>query len=208
MNSGIDDDGIDAILKLAATQWAAQNPAKLSDQSCFDTGTSFHAAALKCASPEPIEDGGVFAPTSPVICCLAFACELYLKALLISRNRPSRGHKLELLLKALDKADMLGIAQQYESLTGRRRSVMLKDINLVSDAFVEWRYIFETGTTSLSLARLSNIALSIYQYVRLSRINWQVADNLDQKVRMPLPEDVALTVSIGGGRMVRAVRRF
>lgn len=206
MNSAINDSDIDAFLKHAAKQWAAQHPSSSSDQACFDTGVSFHVAALKCAIPEPIDGGGVSVPTSPVICCLAFACELYLKALLISRNRPSRGHKLEMLLNALEKADMLGIGKQYEQLTGRRKLVMVKDVTLVSDAFVEWRYIFESGTTTLSLARLSNIALAFYQHVRLSRSDWLVAENLDIKVRTPLAEDVALMISIGGGRMVRAIR--
>jgi hypothetical protein len=207
MPSGIDDDEIDALLKQAATQWAAQNSSRSSDQSCFDTGISFHVAALKCALPESTDGGGIFAPTSPVICCLAFACELYLKALLISRNRPSRGHKLQLLFNALDKSDIRGIGVQYAQLTGRRRSLLIKDIILVSNAFVEWRYIFEAGTVTLSPTRLSNIALAVYEHIRLSRAEWLVTKNLDTKVRTPLAEDVALTLAIGGGRMVRAVRR-
>ena len=207
MNGGINDDSIDAILKLAATQWATQNPAKLSDQACFDTGISFHAAALKCALPETMQNGKIFAPTTPVICCFAFACELYLKALLLSTNRPSRGHKLALLLNALEKNDLNGVSAEYERITGRKRFAFKKDVAEISDAFVEWRYIFEVGTTQLSLARLSNIAEAIYCHVRASRSSWAVAEHLDEKVRMPLPEDVARIVSLGGGRMFRVVRR-
>jgi hypothetical protein len=130
-----------------------------------------------------------------------------LKALLISRNRPSRGHKLQLLFNALDKSDIRGIGVQYAQLTGRRRSLLIKDIILVSNAFVEWRYIFEAGTVTLSPTRLSNIALAVYEHIRLSSAEWLVTKNLDTKVRTPLAEDVALTLAIGGGRMVRAVRR-
>jgi len=78
----------------------------------------------------------------------------------------------------------------------------------MANAFVEWRYIFERGTTKISVRHLAALALSIYQHVRSIRKDWIVKPRLHDSIERELPQDVLSQISLGGGVMVRAeIRR-
>ena len=196
---------IEGLLRRVAKEVDRQHEARPKDRSCFDTGVSFHPAAFRCAVAEDSGPQTISAPTSPLICCLAFACELYLKALLISRRRPSQGHGLVTLFNALHADDSKAVKEAYEQATGRKSIALAKDLATLSKAFVEWRYIFETGKVQISIHRLANVAQAILRTILSTRPEWEVRDHLKSAVLQPMPEDVALVISLGGGRMVRAV---
>lgn len=80
----------------------------------------------------------------PAIVNAAFACELYLKSML---EQPW-GHKLKDLFEHLDRETKLQVKNEFDTSFTKHPiynfDVFLKD---VSDAFVEWRYVFEEPHT-------------------------------------------------------------
>lgn len=83
----------------------------------------------------------------PGIVCLAFAVELGLKSILLSEGNSTAGHDLRSLFDRLTSStqDELIFHSNVEPQSFR------ENLDLVSNAFVKWRYIFETqGTQSIS----------------------------------------------------------
>ena len=80
----------------------------------------------------------------PAIVNAAFACELYLKSML---EQPW-GHKLKDLFEQLDNETKIQLKNEFDASCSKHPvynfEVFLNDI---SDAFVEWRYVFEESHT-------------------------------------------------------------
>ena len=80
----------------------------------------------------------------PAIVNAAFACELYLKSML---EQPW-GHKLKDLFEQLDNEAKIQLNNEFDASVSNHPvynfDVFLNDI---SDAFVEWRYVFEESHT-------------------------------------------------------------
>ena len=80
----------------------------------------------------------------PAIVNAAFACELYLKSML---EQPW-GHKLKDLFEQLDNETKIQLKNEFDASFSKHPiynfNVFLNDI---SDAFVEWRYVFEESHT-------------------------------------------------------------
>ena len=97
--------------------------------------------------------------TTPQVVNLAFACEVYLKTLLIfSEIDIGRKHKLNELFDALQDVD-----KQYIEVCMKRcypvRSVSgLRKIDMEADAFVNWRYSYEKTTLSCDISYLDALA--------------------------------------------------
>lgn len=201
MTQGNHEDAIDEILQRVGKDLVAQQ-SKSSDQVIFDVGTSFHEAAMRCAHPIQNPDGTQSTPTSPMICCFAFASELYLKSLLHGSN--ARGHNLSTLFGRLSSDDRQGVADRYEALTERKLPQLRRDIDCMADAFVNWRYIYEKSSAKIPVHRLATISRSFYQHLRNVRPQWTVNPHTNERINLPVQGDVASTIYMGGGIMVRA----
>lgn len=75
----------------------------------------------------------------PSIVCLAFAIEVGLKAIAFASNSPASGHRLDKLFEALPEADRKKVLFH----SGVEESSFAQNLELVANAFVEWRYIYE-----------------------------------------------------------------
>ena len=203
------DAAIDALLQQAGEQFLKQGGRvrRSDDRVIFDTAVSFHQAAKRCAVSEANGDGGYMSPTSPLICCLAFACELYVKALLASSSIPTRGHDLSKLFERLSATDKKGIREQYKVLTGREAAAFRRDVSEFANAFVEWRYIFEQASARISIQRLAQLTQSLFRHIRQTKPDSKVVPRLEQLICEPMPEEILRTVALGGGVIIRAIAR-
>ena len=84
-------------------------------------------------------NNGVKGAIIPGIVCLAFSIELGLKAILVGCGKPSNGHKLIELFDKLPSEDKTEI----ERLTVGEDGEFSSKLSNVSNAFIEWRYIYE-----------------------------------------------------------------
>ena len=79
----------------------------------------------------------------PGVVCAAFAAEVSLKAILIGEGKPSHGHLLaDLFARVSD-----GLKEEVIKQTGYAPDRFSAELALVSNAFVEWRYVFEEATS-------------------------------------------------------------
>ena len=84
----------------------------------------------------------------PAVFCLAFATELALKAILLAEGNLSYEHKLDKLFAKLQQRTQLLVMKEVSLEEGAFKA----NLSAVSNAFVEWRYIYEApGYHSLNL---------------------------------------------------------
>lgn len=147
---------------------------------------------MRCSQPIQNTDGSASTPSSPMICCFAFAAELYLKSLLHGGN--VRGHDLSKLFERLNSGDRRGIATQYEALTERKLPQLRQDIESMAEAFVNWRYIYEKSSAKIPVHRLATLARSIYRHVHSARPHWNVQTFTHARIDLALTSEVASTI--------------
>jgi hypothetical protein len=181
------------------------SPPKAMDEVIFNTACSFHTAGIRCSTEIKNLDGTKSMPMSPTIACYAFACELYIKALL---PLGTRGHNLsELFEKLADDIKRLAYNNYLILVPNRSESAFRADLNLLSNAFVEWRYIFESAGVAISLHRLIALTWGLHGTLRVMGPQWSVqSDQSSQLTAIPDLEKFRL-ISLGGGRtaLLRAV---
>jgi hypothetical protein len=108
-------------------------------------GNSFIVAAKRCLELRPIDANRFELPIAPAIVCGVFAIELYFKAIITVENGFIKGHDLSLLFSHLSPTSQAIIRNEL-SLD----EIEFKNqLDIVSNAFVEWRYIFEKSHSSL-----------------------------------------------------------
>lgn len=172
------------------------------DQQAFQTGFSFHIAALRCGEVRRIGTVDVMV-SSPMIVNFAFAIELYLKSLLLSSNGNRRGHDLEDLFSRLKDTDREEIEKRFETLSGRTSKDLAADLTVYRRAFEEWRYIYETNRrTKIAVYSLADLARSCFLVISERNVNWAnqvVRDLLSDEP----PTDSVAIISLGGGVMLR-----
>ena len=94
----------------------------------------------------------------PGVVCLAFSVELGLKAVILAAQPSATGHKLEALFGLLTPEDQASVIQH----SGYERQRFELELEAVSNAFVEWRYIHEKpGLQSISVQFLLLIRSAI-----------------------------------------------
>ncbi len=120
----------------------------------FITGNNFFESADYCMNAK---DSFLKGFDTPVIVNYAFACEVYLKALLffLQTSKKLNTHKLFDLYKNLPEAQQKNIAIQMYN-----QNVLLKDglgrsqLENISEAFVKWRYSYEYSTLHIDTSYL------------------------------------------------------
>lgn len=117
------------------------------------TGNSFLDAAKKCNDTPTVEVIGWSHPlTIPIITNTAFACELFLKAMLQKNNITVKSHKL------IDLFDKLPKDVKNNIIGTREDKIFIDELNSISSVFEEWRYIYERQPTSLNYQFLMKFA--------------------------------------------------
>lgn len=120
--------------------------------------------------------------TTPAIVNSAFACEVFLKALLIYHNiAVKKAHKLKELYELLPAEDKARIKQDtlIECPIGWNDGFGLERLEQISDAFVKWRYNYEivsgkTGSMQIDIGFLNAFrnALRDVSCFRLFNMKW------------------------------------
>jgi len=129
-------------------------------QKILNTADSFLLAANRCFEQRPLGPGRFEMPMVPAIVCIAFAIELYLKAIITLESGAAKGHDLWILYDRL--------TEQAKEALRKRLSIKHADLNnKVKEAagvFLEWRYIFESESSNVDPAFLSGLAQACKTY--------------------------------------------
>jgi hypothetical protein len=107
--------------------------------SVLSISKEFHRGYELCFGNGLPADNGLKNALIPAVVCLAFSIELGLKSILLGCNKPSEGHKFVELFNKLPNE----IKAEIESLVPSNGNEFSHRLAAVSNAFVEWRYIFE-----------------------------------------------------------------
>lgn len=122
--------------------------------SVLSTSKNFHRAFELCYGNGLPANNGVSNAIVPAVVCLAFSIELGFKAILVGCGKPSEGHKFVELFGKLP----VEIQVEIQRLVVGEDADFENNLTLVSNAFVEWRYIFEeTGYHSINVDFLSKL---------------------------------------------------
>lgn len=126
-------------------------------------GKSFLSASNRCQVPVKIKDNEFEIPLIPSIVCIAFATELYLKAVLTIENNLVKSHELKKLFNALFKDTKDSIIQNLK-LTVTVFEMKLDEAN---NAFVEWRYVYEPKRKNVDIDFLRKLVSELAKIVDL-----------------------------------------
>lgn len=107
------------------------------------------------------DDGHWFVPS---VVNMAFACELYLKVLLMKKQAPLTGHNLMELYTNLPD-EMKNKIRDYPDFRGNE---FIQRLDENKNLFVEWRYYFEENAhASVDVIFLEKLALALNEIVRM-----------------------------------------
>ena len=137
---------------------------KIEDYSAkqvFDIADAFLLAALRCDEPRVLDIGVVQRLMVPVIVNASFACELFLKSILIGNGLPPHKHELNILFDRLPKDTqdiIVNSVPEYD---------FGEEVEKISCAFTEWRYIYEIEFHSINIDFLFKLAYALRNTARL-----------------------------------------
>lgn len=125
----------------------------------FNTAHSFFLAAQRCAEQRYISEKSIQFLVVPAVVNAAFSCELSIKAILnqceIPIPRGNDGHKIDSLFVCLPNELQTKVQAEINS------AAFHSDLHTISDVFVEWRYLFERSSASISLEFLMALAQTL-----------------------------------------------
>ena len=122
-----------------------------------NTAKSFDLAADRCSEPRPLPQNQFEMLAVPAIVCRAFAAEVGLKALLLHTGGAARGHDLHALFGQLRRT----IRDSLIAATGLPSAAFDRELSSVANAFVEWRYVFETARAAINLNFLTSFSKAV-----------------------------------------------
>ena len=172
---------------------AKKRAGKPNPQQAFNIGVGFHEASIRSGTSvqDPNNPRATVSPATPTIVNAAFAAELYIKALVLSRDPDVEGHNLEwLFINALDDSERDTLAKHYQAHTGADRDRLLSDLSRFGRAFMEWRYVYEASEGLLDAGALLAFSRAAYLAVRELRPAWPVTDYIHSRLSAPSPFSV------------------
>lgn len=122
----------------------------------LELANQFHKAYESCIEFKPIENGKIDHEFVPAYVNLAFACELYLKALLKLKGKESKEHILINIfnhLEALDNSitdDIINISNIMTDLNYSKDGYK-SFVKSISNTFKSWRYSYEWSKGIISI---------------------------------------------------------
>lgn len=142
----------------------------------FANALDFHESAQRCFENRE-QNGRSNFPVMPGIVGLAFACELYLKALFVMETGQPKAagtHRLNVLFGKLTDKSREAIIERYSY---RRRGVggldLMADLLTFSNAFVEFRYVYEQKSAEIDVTGLAQLTSSLYEAILQMRPDLQ-----------------------------------
>jgi DNA-binding phage protein len=130
--------------------------------SISETANAYLLAAERCEEQRRINQNQVEWLLVPAVTNRAFSIELFLKEILKSDGISKKGHKLDQLFGALKQERKMQIIKQ----TGLDSQTFERDLRKISNAFVEWRYLFEKNDIKIEwqfLQKLSNAVRNTFE---------------------------------------------
>lgn len=131
---------------------------------CIESANQFYSVAEWCFNRDAVD----FMTNAmyPFVVNISFACELYIKAIMIKNSSLSefeRGHNLLDLYQALEAKDQAALEHEF---TARYSAKKLKDLlDENKTVFIDWRYALEK-TVSADISGLKAFADSLIAYIR------------------------------------------
>ncbi|MCW2389593.1 HEPN domain-containing protein [Sphingobium sp. B11D3B] len=145
-----------------------RGPVPMTDRM-FDHGRNYHECALRCL--ELRGDGQTFL-FPPALVLLAFAVEIYLKALLTIEGKAGKdlhGHDHSDLYGRLTSDTQATVAARYQQ---RYHRTLSEDLPGYADLFVKHRYAYELeGTHETDMSGVAQLASSLYEALTELRPN-------------------------------------
>ena len=130
----------------------------------FIHARDFHENAQRSFEHRTGLDGRNNFPIMPGVVSLAFACELYLKALYVLETGNTRqGHRLNVLYVGLSEPTRTYIKARYEHRRRGLQLVLEEDLLTFANAFTEWRYVYEGEQTPMDITGLAQLTSSLYE---------------------------------------------
>ncbi|MDH3973286.1 MAG: HEPN domain-containing protein [Deltaproteobacteria bacterium] len=133
-----------------------------------ETANAYFLAAERCEEQKRISQNQVEWLLVPAVTNRAFSIELFLKAILQNDGTSKYGHKLHELFNDLKHERKTQIIEE----TGLDSELFHKDLTKISNAFVEWRYLYEKEDIQIAwsfLQKLSNAVKKIFEnYIKIS----------------------------------------
>jgi hypothetical protein len=126
---------------------------------------AFGLASLRCEEQRPLPDGRFEMLAVPAVVCLAFAVEVGVKAMLLKIGASAKGHSLSDLVGKLP----MPARQTLVQATGLDEATFASRLSLVGNAFVEWRYIYESEKAQVDLAFLRTLNQAIQASIQSAR---------------------------------------
>lgn len=144
----------------------ALGPVSLRDQM-WREAVQFHESAQRNFEQRVGPDGRYAFPFTAGVVGLAFASELYLKTLLvITQGKAPYGHRLNVLFAKLPESVRELVKIRYEQRRKGTGAVLERDLVTFSNAFVEFRYVYDGGNKSLDVVGLGQLAAALYETAR------------------------------------------
>jgi hypothetical protein len=128
------------------------------------SGSSF-VAFKRCIEMRPLPNGKIEWPTAPAIVCAAFSVEIGFKAIILEEGGRGSSHELFELFKKMSSAAQNLIVKEV----GFDRTAFSVELYKVSQAFAEWRYVYEKKSAQVNIDFLSKLAGATQQASAASR---------------------------------------
>ena len=123
-------------------------------QRIINTATSFFLAADRAFEQRSLGPDQVQMLLVPAIVCRAFAIELYLKAIITLEDGNASGHDLSSLYGRTSQS----IQVSFQNRLALAAAELAQSLAPISKSFVEWRYIYESGSVQIDPTFLYNFA--------------------------------------------------
>lgn len=157
------------------------------DVQIFQEAANFHEGAQRSFENRIGADGRSSFLVSAGIVGLAFACELYMKAIYNRETGKTKtGHRLNVLFAALSQATQDAVEKNYMERRKGSSADLRKDILTFSNAFVEWRYIYEMKAGQIDVVGLAQLGSALYEVALTVNPDYPVFQYTHERHTAPL----------------------
>ena len=125
----------------------------MSAKSAKQLSAAFLTASERCLTERPCGGETLSIVLVPGIVCAAFSVELGLKAQIMEDGRMAKGHRLFDLFQKLDPKCQSNLVK----LVGLDQETFENELAHMSEAFVQWRYVYEHDEVSINLGFLEKL---------------------------------------------------
>jgi len=120
------------------------------------SSAAFYIASNRCLEERRIGPESLEIILVPGIVCAVFSIELGLKAIILGAGGKPSGHKLSQLFAKLGP----WVQNEIIRAVGLEQQAFLAELAAISDAFVQWRYVYEHTEVTMSMGFLDKLAVA------------------------------------------------